>query len=246
MHHVRGNHDAMLDPTMALEGAPFTVELGGVTLAVLDTVRPATTAGRSPPTSCGWLDDLAAAIDRPGARVRPPPPLGPRLARATQRRYFGINPDDSEAFVAVVARRENIVGYFAGHTHRNRIRRFGPAPATSVRARSACTKDYPGVWAEYRVYEGGYTQVVRRIPTPAAFAWTERTRPCSPASTATTPSAPSTTAASPTTSSNPRLSGFRYSVAKTQPVADEGVSGRRGGRWRRRRWRGTRRGRPGR
>ena len=38
----------------------------------------------------------------------------------------------------------------------------------------ACAKDYPGVWAEYRVYEGGYTQVVRRISAPDALAWTER------------------------------------------------------------------------
>ena len=30
-------------------------------------------------------------------------------------------------------------------------------------AEIACTKDYPGAWAEYRVYEGGYTQMVRRV-----------------------------------------------------------------------------------
>ena len=40
----------------------------------------------------------------------------------------------------------------------------------------ACVKDYPGAWAEYRVYEGGYTQVVRRIAAPDAMAWTEKTR----------------------------------------------------------------------
>ena len=32
MRHVRGNHDAMLDPTLGLEGAPYTVEVGGATL----------------------------------------------------------------------------------------------------------------------------------------------------------------------------------------------------------------------
>ena len=89
--------------------------------------------------------------------------------------YFGINPDDSEALAAVVARRENIVGYFSGHTHRNRVRRFRAArdvPFVEI----ACTKDYPGAWAEYRVYEGGYTQVVRRAAAPAAMAWSEKTR----------------------------------------------------------------------
>ena len=40
----------------------------------------------------------------------------------------------------------------------------------------ACAKDYPGAWAEYRVYEGGYTQVMRRVAAPAARAWSERGR----------------------------------------------------------------------
>jgi 3',5'-cyclic-AMP phosphodiesterase len=40
----------------------------------------------------------------------------------------------------------------------------------------ACTKDYPGCWAEYRIYEGGYTQVVRRAATDAAMDWADRTR----------------------------------------------------------------------
>ena len=90
--------------------------------------------------------------------------------------YFGINPEDSEAFATVVAGHENIVGYFAGHTHRNRIRRTNRArrvPFVEV----SCTKDYPGVWAEYRIYEHGFSQIVRRISAPAALEWTERTRP---------------------------------------------------------------------
>ena len=89
--------------------------------------------------------------------------------------YFGINPDDSEALVAVFARRPSLVGYFAGHTHRNRVRRFqatGGVPWVEV----ACVKDFPGAWAEYRVYEGGILQVMRRISSPAALAWTEKTR----------------------------------------------------------------------
>ena len=30
-------------------------------------------------------------------------------------------------------------------------------------------KDYPGAWAEYRVFEGGILQVHRRISTPEAL-----------------------------------------------------------------------------
>ena len=75
----------------------------------------------------------------------------------------------------VVARRPAIRGYFAGHTHRNRVRRFaaaGDVPWVEV----ASVKDYPGAWAEYRVHEGGVLQLHHRISTPEALAWTEQTR----------------------------------------------------------------------
>ena len=81
----------------------------------------------------------------------------------------------SLALVELVARRPRIVAYLAGHTHRNRVRRFGPTgdvPWVEV----ACVKDYPGAWAEYRVHEGGILQVVHRISSPEALAWTEKTR----------------------------------------------------------------------
>jgi 3',5'-cyclic-AMP phosphodiesterase len=40
----------------------------------------------------------------------------------------------------------------------------------------ACVKDFPGAWAEYRVFEGGILQVFRRISAPEALAWSEKTR----------------------------------------------------------------------
>jgi hypothetical protein len=89
--------------------------------------------------------------------------------------YFGINPDDSERLVEVFAAHPNLRGYFAGHTHRNRVRRFGlthDVPWVEV----ACVKDFPGGWAEYRVHEGGILQVFHRISSPDALVWTEKTR----------------------------------------------------------------------
>jgi Icc protein len=38
------------------------------------------------------------------------------------------------------------------------------------------TKDYPGVWAGYKVFEGGIIQLVRRTSDPDVMAWTEATR----------------------------------------------------------------------
>ena len=39
-----------------------------------------------------------------------------------------------------------------------------------------CVKDFPGVWAEYRVFDGGIQQIVHRISTPEALAWSEQCR----------------------------------------------------------------------
>jgi hypothetical protein len=38
------------------------------------------------------------------------------------------------------------------------------------------TKDFPGTWAEYRVHEGGIMQVVHRMSSPEALAWSESCR----------------------------------------------------------------------
>jgi predicted phosphodiesterase len=174
MHHFRGNHDAMLDPDMVRERAPYAIEAPGVTLAVLDTVRPGIDRGRLTADQIEWLDELAGSVTTPVLTFGHHH-LWNLEAPDRSPTYFGIDPDDSEALADVVARRENISGYFAGHTHRNRVRRFERArnvPFVEV----ACTKDYPGAWGEYRIYEGGYTQVVRRASSPAALDWTERTR----------------------------------------------------------------------
>lgn len=174
MRHVRGNHDAMIDPAMAIEGAPYAIELDGVTLAVMDTVIPGTDGGRLGAEQVAWLDDLAADATDP-VLVFGHHYLWDLDAGTRNPHTFGITPDDSDALADVVARRETIAGYFAGHTHRNRIRRYERARGVPF-VEVACVKDYPGAWAEYRVYEGGYTQVVRRVTEPAAFAWAERTR----------------------------------------------------------------------
>ncbi len=173
MHHVRGNHDAMITESIAATG-PFAIELDGVTLAVLDTVRPGTDRGRISGEQIEWLDARADASSVPMLVFGHHHPWDPGSATRDDT-YFGVNPDDSDALCAVIARREAIAGYFAGHTHRTRARRFPSARSVPV-VEIACVKDYPGAWAEYRVYEGGYVQLTRRIDTPAALDWAEKTR----------------------------------------------------------------------
>jgi 3',5'-cyclic-AMP phosphodiesterase len=173
LHHVRGNHDASHGATFA-DRAPFSVDLPGVRLAVIDTAIPGRASGRVTPDTLAWLDDLAAASDRPVLLFGHHHVWSPE-SRHRPDDYFGINPDDSERLVDLVAARSTVAGTFAGHTHRNRVRRFaatGARPWVEV----ACVKDYPGSWAEYRVHEGGVLQIHHRISTPEALAWTEQTR----------------------------------------------------------------------
>jgi Icc protein len=178
LHVVRGNHDSYYGGTFASD-APFSVELPGVVLAVIDTCRQHHAAGQVTPDTLAWLRDLANGLDTRGDE-RPILVFGHHHVwnpESLQRpdNYFGVNPDDSEALVAVVAAHPNIRGYFAGHTHRNRVRRF-TATRDVPWVEVASVKEFPGSWAEYRVYETGILQVMRRISRPECLVWSEKTR----------------------------------------------------------------------
>jgi predicted phosphodiesterase len=171
--HVRGNHDAYHGATFAAFPTQEVV-LPGVRLAVLDTSHEGLASGILRAEQLDWLDTLAAESDRPVLVFGHHHPWNPTSGTRPSG-YFGIDPTDSEALVDLVARRPSILGYFAGHTHRNRVRTFaatGPLPWVEV----ASVKDFPGAWAEYRVHEGGIVQVFHRISTPEALAWTDLTR----------------------------------------------------------------------
>ena len=51
-------------------------------------------------------------------------------------------------------------------------RAAGGVPSIEV----GCVKDFPGTWAEYQVYDGGMLQIVHRISSPEALAWSEQCR----------------------------------------------------------------------
>jgi predicted phosphodiesterase len=174
LHHVRGNHDSMRDVTLATCGTPYAVELTGVTLAVLDSTAPGHVGGALGAEQLAWLDDHASGAGSPVMVFAHHPPWD-LDARHPVDPHYAIARADSERLVDVIARRHRIVGFFAGHTHTNRVlrrERSRNVPMVEV----ACGKDYPGAWAEYRCYEGGYTQVMRRISAPDALAWSERCR----------------------------------------------------------------------
>lgn len=171
--HVRGNHESYYHSQL---GAIPTQEvvLPGVRIAVLDTSLPGEPSGGLHTDQLDWLDALAADSDRPVIVMGHHHVWDPSSDEHPSR-YFGIRPDDSELLAELVARRPSVIGYFAGHTHRNRVRHFavtGGFPWTEV----ASVKEFPGTWAEYRVYDGGVLQIHRRVSEPGALAWSERTK----------------------------------------------------------------------
>jgi hypothetical protein len=169
---VRGNHDAHHGQADYAGGT--VIDLPGARIVLLDTVWPRHENGRVGREEIDRLDEAASSADRPVIAMGHHHPWDPSSTTRSET-YFGIVPDDSEALIEVIARRPAIVGYLAGHTHRNRVRRFaatGELPYVEV----GCVKDFPGSWAEYRVYEGGVLQIHHRISTPEALTWSERCR----------------------------------------------------------------------
>ena len=173
LHHVRGNHDT--DRTMNIgDTAPFSVLLDGAVLAVLDTSQFHRPNGVLDVEQLAWLDALAASATDP-VLVFGHHPLWDSAKDPRSDGFFGLVPDSTDALCAVFARREMIAGYFAGHTHRNRVLHFPHARNIPI-VEVASVKEYPGAWAEYHVYEGGYVQIGRRISAPDAMQWSEATR----------------------------------------------------------------------
>lgn len=174
-----GNHDVAGGGRLEEEPAGFAplprrIDLAGVTVALLDTTIPRQATGRVGPGQLEWLEALGASADRPVLVMGHHQPWGPGSS-SRPAGYFGIHPDDSEALVGVFSRRPRLAAYLAGHTHRNRVRRF-PATGAVPWVEVGSVKEFPGCWAEYRVYEGGILQVVHRMASAAALDWTERTR----------------------------------------------------------------------
>jgi 3',5'-cyclic AMP phosphodiesterase CpdA len=168
LHVVRGNHDAYRGQRSYM--GDEWIDLPGVSIALLDTVISERTTGTISAEQLQWLDDLAATVDRPVLV------MGHHQQWMTGARhdtYFGLDPDSADGLTDVVANNPAIVAYTAGHTHRHRVRCMScGVPSIEV----GCVKDFPGTWAEYRVYEGGIMQVVHRMSSPTALRWSDRCR----------------------------------------------------------------------
>jgi 3',5'-cyclic-AMP phosphodiesterase len=168
LHVVRGNHDAYRGQDRY--AGDQWIELPGLTVALLDTVIPHASTGTLRAEQIDWLDAHVRVSTSPVIV------MGHHQQWVSGNRsddYFGLHPDASDALDELAARHPAVIAYTAGHTHRHRVRhmRCG-VPTIEV----GCVKDFPGTWAEYRVYDGGVMQVVHRIGAPSALRWSERCR----------------------------------------------------------------------
>ena len=160
--------------------APRSVELGGWRLVLLETAEPGDHHGVFHDDRLGWLDATLTETREAGVPTlllmhhQPVPPEH----RDAYPNSIGMLPEHSLEFFALIGANPQVKGVLIGHTHRNRVRRYrasGAAPFVEVN----CTKDYPGGWAHYSLFDdGSFRQEVRRTSTARALAHSTRCRSC--------------------------------------------------------------------
>ena len=174
LHVVRGNHDAYRGQDRY--AGDTWIDLPGLTIGLLDTVIPRQTTGGLRPDQVLAIDARLGETDRPVLLLGHHQQWIPHPDGDGHRGedYFGMHPDASDALDELCARHPHVIGYAAGHTHRHRVRPMRRSGRPSIEV--GCVKDFPGTWAEYRVHSGGIMQVVHRMSSPEALAWSERCR----------------------------------------------------------------------
>ena len=172
LHVVRGNHDSYQH--QASYAGDQWIRLPGVNVALLDTAIPGETTGQVTATQMEWLADHCSNSPAPVIAMGHHQQWVGEASGRRSDTYFGLHPDGSDLLDGVAARCPRLIAYTAGHTHRHRVRTMTASGVPTIEI--GCTKDFPGTWAEYRVYEGGVMQVVHRMSSPEALAWSEKCR----------------------------------------------------------------------
>lgn len=173
MIHIRGNHESYNHFTAA-DGDMIERNLEGVTIAMVDTSGDGRINGALTAEQLEWLDELGSRADGP-VMVFGHHQIWDPVNDLRSDKVFGLMPDDSERLFELMARRPRVVGYFSGHTHRNRRVEIEGLPGR-VFVETAAVKDYPGTWTEYRVFDGQIMQIHRRVSSPEALRWSEKAR----------------------------------------------------------------------
>ena len=189
-HAFLGNHDyygrhngaGEVDGYALLgqEPAPRSVDLGGWRLVLLETAEPGDHHGVFDDDRLQWLAGTLAETNEeaiPTLLLMHHQPVPPEK-RDSYPNSIGMLPEHSLPFFDLIGANPQVKGVLIGHTHRNRVRRYrasGTTPFVEVN----CTKDYPGGWAHYELYDdGSFRQEVRRTASTRALAHSTRCRDC--------------------------------------------------------------------
>ena len=160
--------------------APRSVDLGGWRLVLLETAEPGDHHGVFDDDRLQWLAGTLAETNEeaiPTLLLMHHQPVPPEK-RDSYPNSIGMLPEHSLPFFDLIGANPQVKGVLIGHTHRNRVRRYrasGTTPFVEVN----CTKDYPGGWAHYELYDdGSFRQEVRRTGSTRALAHSTRCRDC--------------------------------------------------------------------
>ncbi len=160
--------------------APRSVDLGGWRLVLLETAEPGDHHGVFDDDRLQWLAEALAETHEeaiPTLLLMHHQPVPPEK-RDSYPNSIGMLPEHSLPFFDLIGANPQVKGVLIGHTHRNRVRRYrasGTTPFVEVN----CTKDYPGGWAHYELYDdGSFRQEVRRTGSTRALAHSTRCREC--------------------------------------------------------------------
>jgi 3',5'-cyclic AMP phosphodiesterase CpdA len=186
-HAFLGNHDYYgLLEGVEVDGydllgqppAPRNLELGGWRLVLLETVEPGEHHGVFGDDRLAWLRESLAETregDVPTLLLMHHQPVPPEH-RDRYPNNIGMLPEHSLRLFDLLGENPQVKGVLIGHTHRNRVRRYprsGRVPFIEVH----CTKDYPGGFAHYRLFQdGSFRQEVRRTGSERALAHSTRCR----------------------------------------------------------------------
>jgi hypothetical protein len=186
-HAFLGNHDyyGLLDGIevdgYALLGqpkAPRTLDLGGWRLVLLETVEPGEHHGVFGDDRLSWLDETlreTRGSKAPTLLLMHHQPVPPEHTGSFPN-DIGMRPEHSLRLFDLLGDHPQVKGVLIGHTHRNRVRRY-PASGRVPFIEVHCTKDYPGGFAHYRLFEdGSFRQEVRRTSSERGLAHSTRCR----------------------------------------------------------------------
>jgi hypothetical protein len=177
-HDYYGRHEGLEVDGYALLAqppAPRALDLGGWRLLLLETIQAGEHHGVFGEERLRWLDEALRETDAPTLLLMHHHPVPPEH-RHSYPNTIGIEPEHSLRLFDLVGSHPQVRGVLIGHTHRNRVRHY-PASGAVPWIEVHCTKDYPGGWAHYRLFDdGSFRQEVRRTASERALAHSTRCR----------------------------------------------------------------------